>query len=124
MRMKAFCDKAGLSRETVNFYVRLGLIIPASNGSATNTYRDFDTRQVEVAQMIKQAKALGFSLSEIGQLAKRYRAAALDRDVQIALLHEQLSQLAVRRAALDEMDAVLRQKLSQLSAAEPTKNTG
>lgn len=118
MRMKAFCLKTGLSRDTVNFYIRLGLIVPSSNGSATNAYRDFDEHQVETAWMIGQAKALGFSLAEIGRMAKQYRAARLDRAEQILLLQGQLDRLAERRTALEAMDAALREKLDRLRAED------
>lgn len=116
--MKAFCLKTGLSRDTVNFYIRLGLIVPSSNGSATNAYRDFDEHQVETAWMIGLAKALGFSLAEIGRMAKQYRTARLDRAEQILLLQGQLDRLAERRTALEAMDAALREKLDRLRAED------
>lgn len=114
--MKAFCEATGLSRDTVNFYVRLGLIEPASNGSATNRYRDFDETQVEAARMIASAKALGFSLSEIGRLAQRWRAAGMDEGAQADLLREQLDRLSERRTALNAMERALRAKLERIEA--------
>jgi DNA-binding transcriptional MerR regulator len=116
MRLKAFCEATGLSRDTVNFYVRLGLITPSSSGSSSNSYRDFDDDQIGAARMISQAKALGFSLGEIGRMAQRYRVEKPDRDALIALLQEQLDRLDERRAALDAMENTLRTKLEGLGA--------
>jgi len=121
MRMKAFCKATGLSRDTVNFYVRLGLIEPAGNGSATNTYRDFDDAQVEAAEMITAAKSLGFSLNEIKRLAERYRAAEMDTDAQASILREQLAKLEERRSALDAMEQTLKAKIARIEQTARTR---
>lgn len=122
MRMKAFCEATGLTRDTVNFYVRLGLIEAAGNGSATNSYRDFDDEQVEAARMIGSAKALGFSLSEIGKLAERYRAAGVDARAQAEILREQLGRLEERRRTLETMEKTLRAKLTRIEKSIGTEN--
>lgn len=123
MRMKAFCEATGLTRDTVNFYVRLGLIEPAGNGSATNTYRDFDEAQVEAAEMITAAKSLGFSLNEIKRLAERYRAAELDANAQASILREQLVKLEERRSALSAMEKALKAKLARIERRDTAEKS-
>ncbi|MEJ6394535.1 MerR family transcriptional regulator [Gymnodinialimonas sp. 2305UL16-5] len=118
--MKAFCEATGLTRDTVNFYVRLGLIEPAGNGSATNSYRDFDEDQVEAAQMITMAKSLGFSLNEIKHLAERYRSADMDTYAQASILREQLVKLEERRSTLEAMEQALNAKLARIEAKTET----
>lgn len=114
MRIKEFCRVTGLSRNTVNFYVRRGLLAPAGNGSPSNAYRDFDERLVETARMIAQAKALGFSLSEIKSMADRYRDAGDDRAAQAKLLRQQLVRLDERARVVEEMRRALQAKLRRL----------
>lgn len=123
MRMKAFCEATGLTRDTVNFYIRLGLLSPSSNGASTNSYRDFDDAQVEVARMIALAKALGFPLSQIGQLAAQYHAAGMDPHAQTELLNVQLGRLQERRIALDAMEVALRAKLARIGSGQVASTT-
>lgn len=58
--------KSEVGVETVRFYERLGLIEqpPRSNGG----YRKYPEETVVRIQFIKQAKRLGFTLKEIGEL--------------------------------------------------------
>ncbi len=58
--------KSGVGVETVRFYERLGLIEqpPRSGGG----YRKYPEKTVVRIRFIKQAKKLGFTLKEIGEL--------------------------------------------------------
>ena len=115
MRMKAFCEATGLSRHTVNFYVRAGLLRPASGEAPGNNYRHFDAAEVEAARMIAGAKALGFSLAQIGALAARYRRTGASTAEKRAILREQLALLAERRGAIEAMETALRAKIERLA---------
>lgn len=115
MRMKAFCEATGLSRHTVNFYIRLGMLHPVGGGAGGNNYRHFDRDQVEAARMIAAAKALGFSLAQIRAMADRYRRSSASQADRMAILHEQLELLAQRRAAIEAMEATLHAKLETLA---------
>ena len=55
MLIKGFCEATGLSRDTVRFYVRRGLLSPAIGSGAGNRYQVFDAAQVERAKVIKAA---------------------------------------------------------------------
>ena len=110
MRMKAFCEATGLSRDTVDFYVGRGLLTPSAQ---RNGYRDFDEAQVERARMIVSAKTLGFTLSEILDLARRY-GEGMDDGERAAVLRQQLERLRDRRAAMDRLENGLRDKLRKL----------
>lgn len=118
MRMKAFCEATGLSRDTVNFYIRCGLLEPGEPVSSSNPYRYFGADQVDTVRMIVSAKRLGFTLGEIKTLATRYRITGTNPDQRRAVLHEQLEQLAERRKALDLMESALLAKLSSLEDQE------
>jgi len=65
--------KSGVGVETVRFYERLGLIEqpPRSDGG----YRKYPEETVVRIQFIKQAKRLGFTLKEIGELLMLQKSA-------------------------------------------------
>lgn len=57
---------AGVNRETLRYYERRGLL--ASPDRNTARYRIYDTVDLSRVKFIKEAKALGFTLSEIKDL--------------------------------------------------------
>lgn len=114
MLIKQFCDATGLSRDTVRFYVRKGLLKPGRGSARTNAYQNFDEGHVRQAHLIKAVQQLGFSLKEIAELARLYDTAALDRERRIALLKVQAAKIEERERELAEVKAYLRSKLAWL----------
>ncbi|HDR9128272.1 TPA: MerR family DNA-binding transcriptional regulator, partial [Burkholderia vietnamiensis] len=41
MRIGELCKRAGVSRDTVRYYERMGLLYKATQGNATNTYKHY-----------------------------------------------------------------------------------
>ena len=68
MNIKELTETVGLSRDTIRFYEREGLISKPSRKS--NGYRDYDNKIVEQLNMIVMAKELGFTLKEIRELTE------------------------------------------------------
>ena len=64
----------GVNKETLRFYERKGLLRKPERTEAG--YRLFDSTDVERLSFIKNAKSLGFSLSEIKQLISIAMAAS------------------------------------------------
>lgn len=99
MLIAEFAKATALSRDTIRFYVRKGLLTPEVGKSGTNRYQSFDAEQVERALLIREAQALGFTLREISGLSEEYaRGMSLARQAQ--LMRERL-------AAVDEQAAKL-----------------
>ncbi len=59
-------EKARVSRDTVRYYERLGLIKPLAR--THSNYRLYSEEEIERLRFIKRAQNLGFSLSEIKKL--------------------------------------------------------
>ena len=58
--------QSGIGVETVRFYEREGLIPPPDR--SPSGYRQYPASVISRVQFIRHAKALGFSLKEIGEL--------------------------------------------------------
>lgn len=99
---------AGLGVETVRFYERQGLIAePARSDSG---YRQYGPETIRRLQFIVRAKALGFTLQEIGDLLDlQATPGAGCADVQaraeakIADIEERITQLDAMKRALGEL---------------------
>jgi MerR family mercuric resistance operon transcriptional regulator len=104
---------AGLGVETIRFYERQGLIAePARSDSGYRQYRPETVRRL---RFIVRAKALGFTLQEIGDLLDlRARPGAECADVQaraearIADIEDRIAQLDAMKRALGELVAQCR----------------
>lgn len=57
---------SGVPAKTIRYYEQVGLIPPA--GRASNGYRDYDKKDVEVLRFIKRSRNLGFSVEEVSNL--------------------------------------------------------
>ena len=99
-------EAAGVNVETVRYYERRGLIErPVRRGAQ---YREYAPADVERLQLIRRAKALGFTLAEIRELL-----AATDGGCLAGVLTAARAKLAQVDADLAAHHA-LRERLAQL----------
>jgi MerR family transcriptional regulator, copper efflux regulator len=110
--------RAGVSRDTVRLYTRLGLVACTTRSAGSREYADYDEAAVELIRNIKIAQSIGFSLSELVPIAAAYVSGRLDDAEQRALLKAKLAEIEERRHKLDQMSGFLRSKLSDLRAED------
>lgn len=65
MRIGELSQRTSLSRDTIRFYERKGLISSRPSTSKSNTYRDYGNDTVLTLEIIKEAQAAGFTLTEL-----------------------------------------------------------
>ncbi|MGH6992117.1 MAG: MerR family DNA-binding protein [Caulobacteraceae bacterium] len=100
----ALARAEGVGVETVRFYQRLGLMAePERPASGARRYGEADRRRL---RFIRRAKAAGFTLSQIAELA-RAREGPTCGETR-ALAARQLSEIEARMAELAAMEATLR----------------
>lgn len=104
MRIGTLARKAGVSRDTVRFYERQGLISSQRTG---NGYREFPDDMLQQLLYVRMAQALGFSLAEIGggltDLLRKPSTAQDARRVlleKIAMIDGRISELRLLRKEL------------------------
>jgi MerR family transcriptional regulator, copper efflux regulator len=108
--------KAGVSRDAVRLYTRLGLVACTSRRAGSRLYADYDEGAVELIKGIKIAQSIGFTLSELGPIAAAYVAGSLDDARQRELLAAKLGEIEDKRQQLGQMSEFLRAKLNDLGA--------
>ena len=64
MLISKFSQKTGVSKDTIRFYEKAGLL-DSNTKRGENNYRHYNDEAVARLQFIRQGKALGFTLSEI-----------------------------------------------------------
>lgn len=103
--------QAGVSRDTVRLYTRLGLVPCQSRQAGSRLYADYDQSAVQLIKGIKTAQSIGFTLSELGPIAAAYIAGSLDDGQQRQLLAAKLDQIDDKRRQLGQLSESLHAKL-------------
>lgn len=123
MLISEFARRAGLSIDTVRFYIRKGLLAPETGvKGGSNPYQLFTGEHLEVARAIRMAQGLGFTLREIAALAAEYQA-GMTTERSLELMRMQLARLEEKAAQLGAMIDYTRAKVAWLEnnqkGAEP-----
>jgi len=104
-------EEAGVTRKAIRVYEEKGLLPPAERTEAG--YRLFSGDDVSVLRFIRQAKTLGLTLSEIGDVLDLQRGGSQPCGRVVGLLDAHLTQI-------DRAMAEVRQLRSSLLAARRT----
>ena len=86
MRIAELEQRTGVSRHTLRYYEKEGLLLEV--GRRGNNYRDYSEKAVQRVGMVRQLKALGFSLKEIREVLDALRSDSIDCDQGAALMAE------------------------------------
>ena len=113
MLISEFARAAGLTTDTVRFYVRRGLLKPlAGNKGGSNPYQVFTDEHVQMARAVRMAQSLGFSLREIAALNVEYQAKRMTPARGAEILRAQLARLEEKAAHVNAMIAYIHAKLA------------
>jgi MerR family transcriptional regulator, copper efflux regulator len=117
MLISEFARATGLSRDTVRFYVRRGLLKPLSgNKGGSNPYQVFTPEHVQMARTIRMAQSLGFSLREITALNAEYQARRMTPARGAEIMRWQLARLEEKAAHVAAMIGYIHAKLAWYEA--------
>lgn len=91
MYIHELAEKADISNHIVRYYIRVGLLKPC--GREENGYKIFALSDVEKLHLIREAKKLGFTLSEIGDLLnKRFLDNTVCKSTAINILRNRIKE--------------------------------
>lgn len=65
MRIGEVARRSGLSRDTIRFYERNGLITSSDGPEKTNAYRHYGEEVFERLRMVEEAQNAGFTIAEL-----------------------------------------------------------
>jgi MerR family transcriptional regulator, copper efflux regulator len=117
MLISEFARATGLSRDTVRFYVRRGLLKPLSgNKGGSNPYQVFTPEHVQMARTIRMAQSLGFSLREITALNAEYQSKRMTPARGAEIMRWQLARLEEKAAHVGAMISYIHAKLAWYEA--------
>jgi DNA-binding transcriptional MerR regulator len=94
----------GLSIHTIRFYDKSGLIAGKQDESVkSNNYFHYDEVTIEKLEFISDAKSVGFTIKEIGQIIDAWYNEKYTQDEKLAILEEKLLSLDQKLNEIKEM---------------------
>jgi MerR family transcriptional regulator, copper efflux regulator len=110
MLIGELAQKTGLSKDTIRFYQKLGLIEAQARQAGTRTYMDFSAETLERIVLITQGKALGFTLNEIKHLIETWGSGTMPTAEKLKVIDRKLEEISEKMRQLEEINAYLTAK--------------
>ena len=104
----------GLSKDTIRFYEKIGLITAGERKARTRTYREFSQETIDLLHLISQGKKLEFKLKEIRLLLDEWGSASMPKQEQIKIIKNKLAEVNEKMQQLVGIKEYLSAKLDKL----------
>jgi MerR family transcriptional regulator, copper efflux regulator len=116
MRIGQFSEHTGLTRDTIRFYEKQGLLKPIRSGDGG--YREYATTDVDRCAMIRLGQQLGFSLAQIRELATDWESNRLTPAKKRRELMARLEDIDMQIAGLQHTRCYIVTKLEWMANGE------
>jgi DNA-binding transcriptional MerR regulator len=110
MLINELSKRTGITAHTIRFYEKSGLIKGKRDESIkSNKYFHYDEETVEKLELVRDAKSVGFTISEIGQLMDAWYNNKMTVSEKLAVLDEKLLSIDERIKQLKQMKKMISQ---------------
>ena len=104
MLINELSKKTGISIHTIRFYEKSGLIEGKQDPSVkSNKYFHYDAVTIEKLEFISDAKSVGFTIKEIGQIIDAWYNRKYTKQQKLEILDEKLISLEQKMKEVKEM---------------------
>jgi MerR family transcriptional regulator, copper efflux regulator len=107
MLIGELAQKTGLSRDTIRFYQKMGLIEAKARPAGTRTYMEFSPEMLERVVIITQGKSLGFTLNEIKHLIETWGNVSMPLSEKLKVIDRKLDEITQKMRQLEEIETYL-----------------
>lgn len=114
MLISELAQKTGVSKDTIRFYEKAGLLDP-SKRCEENNYRWYGDEVVERLAFIKQGKALGFTLGEIKKVIDEW--GMLSPAEKVKMTQNKIAEIDEKIKQLQGYKKILTEKVKRLETA-------
>jgi DNA-binding transcriptional MerR regulator len=102
-------EKSGLTKDTIRFYEKKGLINLDRKNRRENNYKEYSEQVLEKLMLIRKLKEMGFTLNEIDTFLELWREEdascknlKFTLENKVALVNEQMQKLAELKERLTQ----------------------
>ena len=111
MRIGTLATKSGLSRDTIRYYEGRGLL---GKVEKHNAYKAYTARTLRRLELIKTAKSIGFTLTEIGDVMDAWEGDDLNVATKTQLLTQKLAEVRNKFDDLSRLKSALEDILAKV----------
>jgi len=115
MLIGELAQKTGLSKDTIRFYQKMGLIEAKTRQAGTRTYMEFSPDMLERVVMITQGKSLGFTLNEIKHLIDTWGNRSMPIAEKLKVIDRKLEEIGEKMRQLEKIKLYLTAKRSRVT---------
>lgn len=106
MRIGELSEKSGLSRDTIRFYERNGLITSTASESDSNNYREYSQEHLMWLGFLTGARDAGMSVADLQSIVAA-TAGSCDKNEARKIIHEKIQELKARADQIGKVVAFL-----------------
>jgi MerR family copper efflux transcriptional regulator len=114
MLINEVAKTAGITKDTIRYYDKLGLLEFEGSSRQLNNYRDYPREIFDRLLLIKQAKTLGFTLDEICHVFKKWENNSLTKEEKTGLFIDKLKAVEQKITELKKVRVYLKTKLKRI----------
>ena len=104
---------------TIRYYEKYGLFKGKKDISVkSNNYTRYDSEVVEKLILVKEAKEIGFTLSEIKRLIDAWHSKRLSKEKKIEVLNEKITEIEDKIKQLKDVKKLLEQGIKEVEQDE------
>jgi MerR family transcriptional regulator, copper efflux regulator len=100
MLIGELAQKTGLSKDTIRFYEKIGLIEAQARQAGTRTYMEFSPDMLERLVLIMQGKSLGFTLNEMKHLLDLWGNGSMPLSEKLTVIDRKLEEIVEKMRQL------------------------
>lgn len=112
MRIGELSQRSGISRDTIRFYEKNGLIQSVAGDSATNNYRDYPEDNLFRLDFFTKARDAGMSVADLKDIIDAM-AGQCDPTVAQNVVRQKVDELKTRARQIETVIAFLEGKLAE-----------
>lgn len=108
--------KTNLSKDTIRFYEKKGLIKVKRTDSEWNNYKNYDEEILNRLLLIKKAKGFGFTLNEIAEILEMFDTNLATCEIMAIKVKEKLNRIEEKIKGLNEMKMMILTKVQNIQS--------
>ncbi len=114
MLIGELAKKTGLTKDTIRFYEKRGLIESQERQAGMRTYMDFSPEMLDRVAMIAQGKSLGFTLSEMKHLMDTWGNMEMPIAEKLKIIDSKLYEITDKMQQLEQIKNYLTTKRNRV----------
>lgn len=108
-------NKTGLSRDTIRFYEKKGLIKVSRTDSEWNNYKNYDEKNLNRLILIKKAKGFGFTLNEICEILELYEIDSTTCSTLLTRVNKKIAEIDEKIRKLEDVKKMITDRVMNAS---------